>query len=72
MFLCFSYKYIFQLFPRSDQNAYHGHTVVYFESVQQQLSCWKKNPPQHHLWINPLLKLVPDNYIIWSCFSNVY
>ena len=45
MFLCFSYKYIFQLFPKSDQNADYGHTVVYFVSVQQQLSCWKKNPP---------------------------
>ncbi len=38
----------------------HTHTVVYFDSIPHTPSCWPRYSLQHQIWINLLLKVVPN------------
>ncbi len=47
------------------------HTVVYFGSFQHIPSCCPKYSLQHQMWIHLPLKIVPKQWTIFSCLSNV-
>lgn len=51
-------------------NNEHTHTVAYFDSPPCSSSCCHKLLLGHQMWINPLLKIVPNKHTNSSCLSS--
>lgn len=48
------------------------YTLQFIWSPSQVLFCCRKYTLKHHMCVNPLLKIVPDKFTIYTCLNAVY